>query len=116
MIWLIGLGGSLGAASRYLIAEWMKHKTRAFPAGTWIVNIAGSFLLGMLADFHLANDMNDALWLLLGAGFCGSFTTFSTFGHETVTLLQSDQYKTAGLYVVASIAVGLAAATVGFWI
>ncbi|TFJ91895.1 fluoride efflux transporter CrcB [Lentibacillus salicampi] len=117
MIWLIGLGGALGAAARYLISDFIKNRyTALFPLGTWIVNLTGSFLLGLLAGLYLENGISDGLWLFWGAGFCGAFTTFSTFGHETVSLLQSGEVKTAGGYVAASIVTGIGAAAFGLWI
>lgn len=115
MIWLIGLGGSLGAAARYLLSAFIKKSnSRTFPVSTWTVNIAGSFLLGLLANLHMAEDIGNGLWLFLGTGFCGAFTTFSTFGHEAISLLQSNRLKTAVVYVVTSVVVGIGAAAVGF--
>ncbi|MDQ1002484.1 CrcB protein [Neobacillus niacini] len=115
MIWLIGIGGSLGAASRYLLGKFInKRKTGQFPWGTWIINITGSFLLGIFYKLHMTNEISDWVWLLFGIGFCGAYTTFSTFGYETITLLQSNKKILAGIYVLSSVIVSLFAAAVVF--
>lgn len=115
MIWIVGIGGALGAAARFIIGKWISGTTQTpFPLATWIVNITGSFLLGLLTQLHLTNHISELLWLFVGVGFCGAFTTFSTFGHETVTLLQANKVKVAVIYVFTSITVGLISAMIGF--
>lgn len=116
MIWLIGIGGSLGAAARYLLGNFInrKKKRSPFPLGTWVINITGSFLLGVLANLHLTNDISDGVWFFVGIGFCGAYTTFSTFGYETITLLQSNKKVLAGIYVLSSVFVSILTATIGF--
>ncbi|WP_164670067.1 fluoride efflux transporter CrcB [Virgibacillus doumboii] len=117
MIWFIGIGGSLGAAVRYLLGNLISGRTQnPFPLGTWIINITGSFLLGYLAQLHLTNQISEWLWLFGGVGFCGAYTTFSTFGHETITLILSKKVKFAVVYVVTSIVVGIISAAIGFYI
>src|SRR4051812_8548060 len=116
MIWLIGLGGSLGAAARFLIGGFIKNKVKSvhlFPMGTWVINITGSFLLGVMANLHLANQISDGVWFFGGVGFCGAYTTFSTFGYETITLLQANKIKVAIVYVTTSVIVGAVSATMG---
>ena len=115
MIWLIGIGGSLGAAARYLLGNYMnkKKKLTPFPFGTWVINITGSFLLGLLANLHLLNEISDGVWFFAGIGFCGAYTTFSTFGYETITLLQSNKLKLACAYVLTSVILSIAAAGLG---
>lgn len=117
MIWLIGLGGSLGAATRYLLGGYINNKNskwRQFPLGTWIINITGSFILGVLAHLYLNHSINESLWLFAGVGFCGAYTTFSTFGYETITLLQNNKMKIAFVYILLSVLVGIVSAWVGF--
>lgn len=115
MIWLIGFGGSLGAAGRYLLGNFInKRKTGYFPFGTWIINITGSFLLAILYKLHIKNDISDWVWLFFGIGFCGAFTTFSTFGFETITLLQSNKKFLAVIYVLTSVIVSIITAAVVF--
>lgn len=118
MIWLVGIGGSLGAGARYLLGNLINRRKGydQFPLGTWVINSTGSFLLGMLAQLHLANDISDWLWYLVGVGFCGAYTTFSTFGYETITLLQSNKKMLAGIYVLSSVVVSILMAALGFYI
>ena len=119
MIWMIGIGGSLGAAARYLLGNLIRKGTQKidpFPIGTWIINITGSFILGVLAQFHLTNQISDWLWYFAGVGFCGAYTTFSTFGNETITLIQENKLKLAAIYVVTSIIFGIISAMIGFYI
>ncbi|MFS0777442.1 fluoride efflux transporter CrcB [Neobacillus sp. 3P2-tot-E-2] len=116
MIWLIGIGGSLGAAGRYLLGNFINNKKKPgnFPLGTWVINITGSFLLGILYKLHLTNEISDWMWFFVGVGFCGAYTTFSTFGYETITLLQSNKKILAGLYVFSSVIVSIVTAAMGF--
>jgi fluoride exporter len=116
LIWLIGLGGSLGAAGRYLLGNFINKKKKSghFPLGTWVINITGSLLLGILYKLHLTNEISDWIWLFVGVGFCGAYTTFSTFGYETITLLQSNKKILAGLYVLSSVIVSIVTAAMGF--
>lgn len=118
MIWIIGLGGSLGAAARYLIGKWSLQtqcRTR-FPIGTWMINITGSFLLGLITQLYVATVISESFWLFAGVGFCGAYTTFSTFGYETIMLIQENKWRTAVLYVAASLTIGVLAAVIGFYI
>lgn len=116
MIWIIGIGGSLGAATRFLLGNLISRKSRKiypFPTATWIINMTGSFLLGFMAQLHLANQISEWLWLFGGVGFCGAYTTFSTFGNEAITLIQSNKVKLALIYVVTSVIVGILSAMIG---
>lgn len=116
MIWMIGIGGALGAATRYVLGNWISKKSQKlspFPVGTWIINWTGSFFLGLLAQLHLSNQIDEWLWFFAGVGFCGAYTTFSTFGNETITLIQSKKIKLAIIYVATSIIAGVIAATIG---
>lgn len=119
MIWMIGIGGSLGSAARFLIGNLISKKTKnkyPFPLGTWIINIIGSFLLGFLTHLYFSNAIDERLFLFGGVGFCGAFTTFSTFGYETLTLIQSNYIKLAAIYVMSSIIVSIISAMIGFTI
>ena len=107
---LVILGGALGAPVRYAtdVVVQRLHGT-TYPWGTWTVNVAGSFVLGVVAASGPA-------WVttLVGTGFCGALTTFSTFGYETVRLAEEGETATAVSYVVGSLAAGLAAAALGW--
>ncbi|WP_318503523.1 fluoride efflux transporter CrcB [Bacillus sp. T3] len=117
MIWLIGFGGSLGAATRYLLGGYINNKNSKwspFPLGTWIINITGSFILGLLAHLYQNYSINEALWLFAGVGFCGAYTTFSTFGYETITLIHNQKIKLAVFYVAVSVIIGIMSAWLGY--
>lgn len=88
-IFFIMLGGATGASARYLLKSIMdKHPRNAFPYSTITVNFLGAFLLGMLVTFGISGN----LYILLGEGFCGAFTTFSTFSYENAKYLKRKQY------------------------
>jgi CrcB protein len=109
---LVLLGGAVGAPARYLTdqAVQRRHGT-SFPWGTWTVNVVGSLILGVVVAAGPG-------WLvtLAGTGFCGALTTFSTFGFETVRLAEEGETSTAVWNVVSSLAVGLGAAALGWWL
>jgi CrcB protein len=114
MIFLIGLGGSLGAISRYIVGQWISRRCNSvYPFGTWIINITGSFLLGAMVGLHLSHQLPDPVWLLIGVGFLGAFTTFSTFGYETLELMWKGCTVQAFGYVLSSVIVSLFAAWIG---
>ena len=109
---LVLVGGAVGAPARYLADRWLTARLPgAFPWGTFAVNVAGSFVLGLLAAAAPA-------WLLAlgGTGFCGALTTFSTFSFETVRLLETGRPVPAVLNVTASVVVSVAAAALGWWL
>jgi CrcB protein len=114
---LVGVGGFLGANARFVQARWIDllHGT-AFPWGTFVINIAGSFFLGLLGAFVTARvppPAGDHLRLALGVGFLGAYTTFSTFEHETHALLENGSWLVGALNVVLSVFVGLVAVRLG---
>ncbi|WP_080873020.1 fluoride efflux transporter CrcB [Oceanobacillus timonensis] len=115
-MFLVGAGGAVGALLRYIISEYMKpfkaEKGIIFPVATWMINVSGSLLLGMLYGFDLPLE----LWLLLGVGFCGGYTTFSTFGKEVIDLLLDKQWVQAFWYVATSVLLSIAAAWAGIHI
>ncbi len=113
---MVGLGGFIGAALRYLISGCIQNLTHsiAFPYGTIAVNMAGCFLVGII--FHLAEyqlNMTSEIRLLLMVGILGSFTTFSTFCTETINLLQDQRLFLAFLNVATHIILGLSAVLLG---
>ncbi|HET8658965.1 MAG TPA: fluoride efflux transporter CrcB [Micromonosporaceae bacterium] len=109
---LVALGAAVGAPLRYLVGRAVQARHESlFPWGTFIVNVAGSFLLGVLAAAQLNTPA--PVLAALGAGLCGTLTTYSTFGYETVRLLQEGARLTALLNALVSILAGLAAAGLG---
>ncbi|WP_418992143.1 fluoride efflux transporter CrcB [Alistipes sp.] len=109
----VGAGGAAGSIARYLVATGLLagHTLWGFPAGTFAVNAAGSLLIGVL----LATLRTEtAVWLLV-VGFCGGFTTFSTFSADTVRLLRAASYAPAAAYITLSVAVCVAFTALGLW-
>lgn len=110
---LVLLGGAVGAPARFLLDRTVQSRhDSVFPWGTLSVNVIGSLILGALAGAATAHD--SALWTLVGTGFCGALTTFSTFGYETVRLFEDRARLFAVVNVVVTVVAGLAAATLGF--
>lgn len=113
---LVGVGGFLGANARFVVARLVGalFETR-FPLGTFIINMSGSFLLGMLGAI-IAQKMlpgSEAVRLALGVGFLGAFTTYSTFEYETHALLEDGSWLLASLNMALSLFVGLLAVRAG---
>ncbi|MDU4695532.1 MAG: fluoride efflux transporter CrcB [Paenibacillus sp.] len=120
MIGIVGLGGVIGTLLRYYLGQWVSSRAALsgtrFPWGTWIINLSGSLLLGVLSGLHARGSLPDWTWLMLGTGFCGAYTTFSTFGYETVTLIGKGHKVQAILYVLTSALLGVAFAWLGGWL
>ena len=103
-----------GACLRYLADTWLQNVTDGvFPFGTLAVNITGSFLFGVISEAALRHVVGASLATIVGTGFCGAYTTFSTFTFETVQLAEEGALWEAAVNVGASIAGGLAAAAAG---
>ncbi|MFC4769665.1 fluoride efflux transporter CrcB [Effusibacillus consociatus] len=110
---LVAIGGAFGAIVRWQAGIWlMKQLPIRWPIGTFFVNASGSFLMGVLANLQTA----PSVWSLLGTGFLGAFTTFSTFGYETVQMLQAKEWERGLSYVLASVATGFVACWLGLYI
>ena len=113
-ILLVGAGSFLGGIARYLIALGMKGFSASFPWATMTANIVGCLLIGILwATFNRTNPSSQ-LNLFLTAGFCGGFTTFSTFSKESLNLLQAGNYTVFCLYALGSVVLGILAVAIGF--
>lgn len=122
---LVLLGGAVGAPARYLtdlyVREWtLRHALdrpwAGLPWGTMAVNAIGSLVLGLLAGAAAGGVLPEWVLTLAGTGFCGALTTFSTFSYETVRLAENGQWRPAALNVLGSLAVGLAAVSIGWLI
>lgn len=129
---LVALGGALGAVLRYLASEWVGRWTAhwatsmgssalssfvaGFPWGTWLVNVVGSCLLGILLALSFSQPpwLPEPYRLFLAVGVCGALTTFSTFSAETLAALQAGALRIAAANVVLSVILGLAACAVGW--
>lgn len=111
---VIGLGGALGAVARYWASEWVRALAGgSFPWGTLAVNVVGSFALGFLLVWLQSMTPSAQARQFLTVGFLGSFTTFSTFSHDAVTMAQAGQMLRAGGYAAGSVIVGMAAVVIG---
>jgi len=106
----VGAGGAIGSMVRYLVGYAIsRYITAMFPFGTFTINVLGSFLIGALAGLGMRYSWlqgQHAGWLLLATGFCGGFTTFSSFAYENVSLMMRGQWLTPLLYTSLSIVVG----------
>ena len=112
---LVLLGGAIGAPARYLTDLYVREWTGAdFPWGTMVVNAVGSLVLGLLAGAASSGVLPGWVLTLVGTGFCGALTTFSTFSYETVRLAENGRWRSAALNVLGSLAVGTAAVSLGW--
>jgi CrcB protein len=112
---LIALGGACGSVLRYLVGDIVARTLHlAFPIGTFVVNVSGCLLIGVLAKFFMHGQTELPLRSALIIGFCGGYTTFSTFSLETFALMQSGEWGKATLYTVLSCVVCVGATAAGF--
>lgn len=110
----IGIGGGIGSVLRYTVQWFMsRHTSMVFPAGTFIVNITGCFLIGLFYALAAKDNILNMEWrLFLITGLCGGYTTFSSFSYENMILLKQGHYLQFSLYAGLSVLLGLLA-TVG---
>jgi CrcB protein len=114
---LVAIGSVVGAPLRYALdREIQSRHERVFPFGTLVINLSGSFALGLLVGVSARGGASDLAVDALGTGLIGSYTTFSTFSWETLRMLEEGSMWQASANIAVSIAGGLAAAAVGFWI
>lgn len=114
---LVLAGGAIGAPARYLTDLVVQQRHRwALPIGTLVVNVVGSFMLGVMASLAAHGAVSDRVLTLVGTGFCGALTTFSTFSFETLRLLESHRVGAALGNVLVSFFVGLASVALGWWV
>jgi CrcB protein len=108
------VAGALGAPARYLLDGFVQSRThRVFPWGTFVVNVSGSFVLGIITGWALYHGLGNLPHVAIGTGFCGAFTTFSTFSYETVRLLEEGSVLASTLNALGSVAAGMIAAAAG---
>jgi len=111
---LIALGGAAGSLLRYLVGGAVQRTSASgFPIGTMFVNVSGCFLIGILVRQFLNMQISPELRALLIVGFCGGFTTFSTFSAETLGLIEGGEYGRAASYIIMSVVLCLAATFMG---
>ncbi len=110
----VGLGGFAGAVSRYLLGTWVAARVGAtFPYGTFVINVTGCFILGVLMGALEQNVLPPAVRLPAAVGFVGAYTTFSTYSYETLRLVETGATIGAVVNIVGSNVVGLAFCLVG---
>jgi CrcB protein len=112
---LVLVGGTVGAPSRYLLDRFVRSRTTGrYPLGTLVVNVIGCFILGVVAGGAAHAGWSTSVQELIGTGFCGGLTTFSTFSVEAVELMQGRRSTAALSYLALSCGVGIAAAAAGW--
>lgn len=114
---LIFVGGGIGACLRYALTVAIPSSQSTFPWATFIANLVGCFLIGAISGWLLKSQLyRSDLTLLLITGFCGGFTTFSTFSHESLGLLKSDQIGLLILYSASSLIFGIILVGIGYFL
>ena len=109
-ILFVALGGAAGSVCRYLLSGM---NTNTYPWGTFAVNILGSLLIGLLVGFVNKDSLSSEMKLLLVTGFCGGFTTFSTFANESFGMMKAGDVLLSALYIGASVVIGVLAVWAG---
>lgn len=112
---LVGTGGFLGSISRFMVSRFMQNNfPSAFPFGTFFVNITGCFILGLIYGMSDRSSLFNSGWkMFLTVGFCGGFTTFSTFANENLAMLRDGEFFYFFLYTGLSVFLGVAATFLG---
>jgi fluoride exporter len=123
-LWLflaVAVAGGLGAVARFGLDGWVRVRTSRtslafFPLGTVVINVTGSFVLGVVTGLALAHAVPDELRLVVGTGFCGGYTTFSTASLETVRLVQEQRVGLALVNGVGTLLTTVGVAALGLWL
>lgn len=111
------IGGGFGSVLRYLIGKWLNNSETGIPYGTFTVNILGSLLIGVILGYAAKNEtLSEHSTLLLATGFCGGFTTFSTFAYENHVFLKSGDFTSFAFYTIASFVIGFLAVFAGMYL
>jgi len=116
VILALGLAGATGAATRFALAEWATRRWQGtFPLAMLLINVTGAFALGLLMTAGGSSGALAQTRLLLGTGFLGGYTTFSTLSYDTHSLFRSGQTRAAWLNALGSLVIGVGAAALGMW-
>ena len=116
-ILLVFIGGGFGSTLRYIIGKYMNSTETGIPWGTFTANILGSLIIGVILGFAAKNDaLSSNQTLLLATGFCGGFTTFSSFAYENHVFLKSGDFTSFALYTIGSFIIAFLAVFAGLFI
>lgn len=114
---LVFIGGGLGSMLRYVFSRFLNNPQTGVPLGTLAANILGSLFIGIILGLALKNEtLSQNTVLFLATGFCGGFTTFSTFAYENHLFLRSGDFMSFALYTLASFVIGFAMVFFGMWL
>ncbi|WP_456439812.1 fluoride efflux transporter CrcB [Psychroserpens sp.] len=114
---LVFVGGGFGSMLRFIIGKFLNNSQNGIPYGTFAANIIGSLLIGVILGLAAKNDsLTSNQTLLLATGFCGGFTTFSTFAYENHVLLKSGDFSSFAIYTITSFIVGFLAVFFGLFL
>jgi len=116
-ILLVFIGGGFGSTLRFIIGKYMNSTETGIPWGTFTANILGSLIIGVILGFAAKNDaLSSNQTLLLATGFCGGFTTFSSFAYENHVFLKSGDFTSFALYTIGSFIIAFLAVYAGLFI
>ena len=116
-LFLVFIGGGFGSVLRYIIGKYLNNPDTGIPYGTFAANILGSLLIGIILGLAAKNDtLTSNQTLLIATGFCGGFTTFSTFAYENHVLLKSGDFTSFAIYTIASFVIGFLAVFFGLYL
>ena len=111
------IGGGFGSVLRFLLGKWLNNTENGIPFGTFVANILGSLLIGIILGYAAKSDtLNQNQTLLLATGFCGGFNTFYTFAYENHIFLKSGDFTSFALYTITSFVVGFLAVFAGMYL
>ncbi|WP_055435870.1 fluoride efflux transporter CrcB [Lacinutrix algicola] len=116
-ILLVFVGGGFGSVLRYLLGKYLNNTENGIPYGTFAANILGSLLIGIILGLALKNNtLSQNHTLLLATGFCGGFTTFSSFAYENHVFLKAGDFTSFAIYTIASFVIGFLAVFGGMYL
>lgn len=114
---LVFVGGGFGSVLRFIIGKYLNNSDTGIPYGTFVANILGSLLIGIILGLALKhNSLSQNQILFLATGFCGGFTTFSTFAYESHVFLKSGDFMSFAIYTIASFVIGFLAVFGGMYL
>ncbi len=114
---LVFVGGGFGSVLRFILGKYLNNAENNLPYGTFLANILGSLLIGIILGLAAKNNtLSQSQTLLLATGFCGGFTTFSTFAYENHIFLKSGDFTNFAIYTIASFVIGFLAVFLGIFL